>query len=391
VSLARASDWPGFLERLRSLHAPQQTIVYADLEGNIGYIAAGRVPARQRANDLRGLAPAPGWDARYDWDGYVPFEELPQALNPEPGAIVIANQKIVPPGYPHYITSEWQPPYRALRIEALLGESARHDFASFARIQGDTVSLPARELLPRLTAIEANSAEAQAVLERLAAWDGTMAAEALEPLVLTAWWRELTRAIYADELGELFLSNWRPRPIFLANVLADRDGQSRWCHNVRTGAAHTCEELIAASLDAALADLKERFGPDPARWQWGPAHSARHRHRPLSRNPRLAKLFEITVPSPGGNYTVNVGRTDFADEAEPYANRHAPSLRALYDLADLEASLFIHSAGQSGNPLSPHYRSFAKAWARMEYVPMLTDRERIEAGPVQRLRLAPLR
>ena len=133
LRLARARDWREFRAALRDLHAPQQNVTYADVDGNIGFIAAGRVPVRKPANDLKGLAPAPGWDARYDWAGYVPFDELPRAFNPPGGAIVNANHKIVPPGYPHHISYEWQPPYRARRIEELLaGDEARRWRASRA-------------------------------------------------------------------------------------------------------------------------------------------------------------------------------------------------------------------------------------------------------------------
>jgi penicillin amidase len=116
---------------------------------------------------------------------------------------------------------------------------------------------------------------------------------------------------------------------------------------------------------------------------------ARHRHRPFSREPWLARVFDIRVPSAGDAYTVNAGAVDFHSEAEPFANRHAPSLRQIVDLADAQASVFIHSGGQSGNPLSAHYRNFAAPWARGEYVPMVTERRRLEADGVQRLVLVP--
>ena len=113
LKLSRARDWPAFLAAARDLHSPPQSASYADADGNIGFIAAGRVPVRKPANDLRGLAPAPGWDERYDWTGYIPFEQLPRAFNPPGGSVVLANHKIVPPKYPHHITHEWQPPFRA--------------------------------------------------------------------------------------------------------------------------------------------------------------------------------------------------------------------------------------------------------------------------------------
>jgi len=224
LKFSRAREWDGFLAAARDFQTPQQNIVYADVEGNIGFVAAGRVPVRKPENDLKGLAPAPGWLAKYDWAGYLPFDALPRAFNPASGAIVTANHKIVPPGYPHYITSEWQPPFRAERIEAMLEAEPRHSVASFAQMQADAASLAVRELLPYLKETRPKSQYAGRALERIAAWDGTMAKDLPEPLIAVAWWRELARAIYADELGDAFRLNWRPRAVFIANVLADRDG-----------------------------------------------------------------------------------------------------------------------------------------------------------------------
>ena len=391
LKFARAREWEGFLAAARDFQSPQQNIVYADVEGNIGFVAAGRVPVRKPANDLKGLAPAPGWLAQYDWDGYLPFDELPRSFNPASGAVVTANHRITPPEYAHFISSDWQPPYRADRIQRLLDAAPRHTPQSFARIQADVVSLAMRDLLPRLLATRPRSEEARKALVLLGKWDGAMAPERSEPLIAWAWWRELTRAIYADELGDAFRANWLSRAVFLGNVLSGDPALARWCDNVRTPAAETCEEVLALSLEAALADLIRRHGGDQARWRWGEAHAARHEHRPFGRQPLLAKLFDIRVPSPGDAYTVNVGRNNLNDEAQPFANRHAASLRAIYDLSDLERSLYIHSGGQSGNIFSDHYEAFTEAWARNEYIPMRTARKTLDAEPHQLLRLLPAR
>jgi len=387
--LARARDWASFLEAARDFHVPQQNMVYADVEGNIGFIAAGRVPVRKPENNLKGLAPAPGWDARYDWAGWIPFEALPQSLNPASGRIHTANEKIVPNGYAHFITSEWQPPYRANRIGALLEALPKHSVASFARIQGDVVSLAMREAMPRLLATRPRSEEARRALALLQQWDGAMATGRAEPVIAWAWWRELTRALFEDELGEAFRTQWLPRAVFVARVLAREGGHERWCDDVRTTAVETCEDVLSLALEKALSDLGKRYGSDVSGWRWGEVHFARHEHRPFGRQELLARWFDIRVPTPGDTYTVNVGRHDFFDERRPFANRHAASLRAIYDLADLENSLFIHSGGQSGNLLSPHYAAFTEAWARGEYIPMATARATLDSQPHQVLRLIP--
>ena len=391
LKFARAREWDGFLAAARDFQSPQQNIVYADIDGNIGFVAAGRVPHRQPGNDLKGMAPAPGWQAKYDWAGYIPFEQLPRSYNPASGGIVTANHRITPPGYPHFISSAWEPPVRADRIQQLLDATPKHTAQSFARVQADVVSLAMREMLPKLLATRPRSEEARKALALLAKWDGAMAPARAEPLIAWAWWRELTRAIYADELGDAFRTNWLARAVFIGNVLSGDPVHARWCDDVRTPALETCAEVLALSLDAALADLGKRYGSDPARWRWGDAHLARHEHRPFSRQPLLAKLFDISVPSPGDAYTVNVGRSNLNDDAQPFANRHAASLRAIYDLSDLEKSLYIHSGGQSGNIFSDHYDAFSKAWAKNEYIPMRANRKTLDAEPHQLLRLTPLK
>ena len=391
AKIGRATRWAEFLAAARDYQVPQQNMVYADRDGNIGFVAAGRIPVRKPENDLKGLAPAPGWDAKYDWAGWLPFDDLPQQYNPAGGRLWTANEKITPPGYAHFISSEWAAPYRSQRIAELLEARPKHDVASFARMQADVLSGAMRESLPHLLKTQPASERARQALARLAAWDASMAPDRVEPVIAWAWWREFTRALYADELGDAFRSNWTTRAPFVANVLAGQGDHARWCDDVRTPAVETCEALLTRSLEAALGDLEQRFGADMTRWRWGEAHHARHEHRPFGRQALLARWFDIRFPTAGDTYTVNVGRSNFNDDAQPFANRHAASLRAIYDLADPEQSLFIHSGGQSGNRLSPHYDAFTRAWAGNEYIRMTTSRAALESQPHALLRLTPAR
>jgi penicillin amidase len=386
---AGANNWTQFLAAARDFHSPQQNMVYADIEGNIGFVAPGRVPVRKPANDLQGQAPAPGWEAKYDWDGFIAFEDLPQSYNPASGEIMTANHKIVPADYPHYLTSEWLLPYRAERIAQLLAATAKHTPQSFAGIQRDTVSLQVREILPLLLKTKTADAHAQQVLQQLARWNADMAVEGAEPLIVSAWLRELGRLIYADELGDMFDGAWEHRAVFMRNVLADTGGQGRWCDDVRTPAKESCADLLPRALDLALADLKRRYGEDRKQWRWGETHFALSEHRPFGRQAQLAQFFDVRVPSPGDTYTINVGRNSLANESAPFASRHAASLRAVYDLADLDKSMYIHSTGQSGNLLSPLYKNFAERWSRAEYVPMSMNRGDVLADALGTLRLQP--
>lgn len=390
-----AQNWEQFLDGAKDFGSPQQSIVYADIDGNIGFIAPARVPVRKPENDLKGLAPAPGWDARYDWAGFIPFDELPRKYNPASQRIMTANHKIVDPDYPHFLTSEWTLPYRAHRIDSLLDAKPKHDMASFAEIQKDHVSLAAQEILPVLRKTVPRSDRAKAALDTLAGWDGSMDANRPEPLIYNAWMRMASKQIFVDELGEALLKDyWEQRNVHLStvNVLMNKDGQGRWCNDVTVtvkGNRQSCEEVLASSLEAALSDLEKRYGPDIAKWQWGEAHVARSEHRPFAKVELLAKYFDIRIPTPGDTFTVNVGRHNLRDEKTPFANRHAASLRALYDLSNLENSQFIHSTGQSGNVFSPFYRNYVQRWADVNYLSMKTRREDVEKSRLGILTLQP--
>ena len=290
--------------------------------------------------------------------------------------------------YPYLITNEWAPPHRSDRIENLVGLRARHNTESFRSIQGDVTSLAVRDLLPLLLAAPAGSVETSAILRQLSSWNGEMSSDRAEPLVVAAWIRELTRLIYSDELGpELFKDAWDQRAIFVRNVLLDRNGQGRWCDDISTPQRETCADMIGRALPLALADLKLRYGADMSKWRWGDAHPAVSDHRPLGRQPWLREWFNISVPTAGDNYTVNVGSFRIGNDAAPYVSRHAASLRAIYDLADLNRSVYMPSTGQSGNLLSPYYSNFSAPWARLESIPMTTNRTEIEVGAIGVLNL----
>ncbi len=391
----RAQNWQQFLDGAKDFGSPQQSVVYADIEGNIGFVAPARVPVRKPENDLKGLAPAPGWDARYDWNGFVPFDELPRQYNPAAQRVITANHKIVGPEYPHFLTSEWALPYRANRLNALLDAKQKHSMASFAEMQKDHVSLAAQEILPLLHKTVPKTDRAKEALDTLQGWNGSMDANRPEPLIFTAWMRMVSRRIFADELGEALMKDyWEQRNVHLStvNVLKNKDGQSRWCADTAqpaSGKPQTCDELLSVSLDEALKDLVQRYGPEMSKWRWGEAHVARSEHRPFGKVEPLARFFDIRVPTPGDTFTVNVGRHNLRDEKEPFTNRHAASLRALYDLSDLENSRFIHSTGQSGNLLSPLYRNYSQRWAEVAYLPMKTRREEVEKNRLGVLILVP--
>ena len=372
LAMMRARSVPAFVQAAEGWLAPMQNMVVADADGAIGFVAAGRVPLRAPENDLRGLAPAPGWEQRYDWVGWVPAGQTPREFDPARGWIATANQRIHDPAYPHFITSDWSLPYRQQRIEQLLQSRARHSIEDLARMQADQKSLAAPRLLPWLLRSASTHPLAQGALRELAGFDGTMDADRAAPLVFWAWHRALARAVLADEVGEpLFGRSFGGRSFqdTLEGILARDDAW--WCDDKGTPAAETCLQMVDRALGAALDELSARFGNDPARWRWGAAHAVHADHRPFSNVGALAPLFHLWVPVGGDTYTVNAMRVGLGEsEARRYRTTHGPSLRALYDVGERGRSRVMHSSGQSGLPWHGAYRGFVQPWAQGEYVPL---------------------
>jgi penicillin amidase len=366
-----------YMESVHLFVAPMQSMVVADIDGAIGLIAPGRVPVRDPKNTVAGRAPVPGWDATYDWKGYVKIEDLPRVLDAGVGAIGTANARMVDPDYPHHLTYDWDPSFRQQRIKDLIFDKDQHDMDSMLAAQTDVTSLAIVRLQPLMIAAAQGSGSAdQTVLDRLTTWDATMRADRPEPLIFTAWMREAVKVVYRDDLGTAFDRYLDYRALALIRLLEGRATSRDWCDDRTTPERETCATAMATALNRALRDLEARYGKDRSQWRWGAAHPAVSEHRPFGSVRWLARFFNVEVRSPGGNYTLNRGKADLYGE-RPFANRHAAGYRAIYDLADLERSLYILTTGQSGNPFSPFYRSFARRWAEGKYIEIPTKREAI--------------
>jgi penicillin amidase len=378
---------------LRDFHAPQQNIVYADTQGNIGFIAAGRVPVRKPENDLKGVAPAPGWDARYDWAGWLAYEDLPQTVNPAKGWIATANEKITPPGYPHYLQSDWAQPYRAQRIRQLLEATPKHSVQSFAAMQTDRLSLGQLEMKTLLAKTAPTTERERQAMAMLNAWNGDMDPDRPEPAIMVAWWREMLRQIFADELAPVWPDAWIQQNLHYTMLAALRreNGQEQWCDDVRTkDVVETCDMVAQIALKAALDTLVKETGSEDMRaWRWGALHAVQGEHRPFGKHPLLSKLFDTRIEVGGDRFSVNQTGNNVRDEPRQFATHHGASYRAIYDLAKLDGGSFVQSTGQSGNLLSGHYRDYAKLWGQGERVPMLMSRDAVTANTSTTLVLNP--
>jgi penicillin amidase len=364
VKAQQAKSVADLLTAYSDNHSPTQNIVMADTQGHIAYKAAGRVPVRSTANDIRGVAPSPGWDARYDWTGWVAYADLP-ADDGKKGWVATANQRITPPNYPHYLGQDWHTPHRFDRIKQVLQAKPKHSFKDMQALQNDTLSLSTLTLLPVLKATPSQHPLATKAKQTLEGFDGRMDADKAAPLLFAVWTDELTRGLVEPKLGaDVFKAQYGKRHfrLLLENVMQQTN--SSWC------APKTCAEQSTTALDRALDRIAAKHGQTPANWRWGEEHLALSTHKPFGQVPVLRDLFSVRVPSDGDLFTVNVGQYWAGEKYLPFANRHAASLRVVYDLSDLEQSEFIYQTGQSGLVWSDNYRDMKDEWAAGKYRPL---------------------
>jgi penicillin amidase len=364
-------------------HSPMQSVVMADTLGEVAFKAVGKVPLRSAQNDIRGVAPSPGWLAQYDWTGWLPYDQTPAldaAQIAAKGWHATANQNILPPGYGHFLGSDWTTPERHRRIEQLLAATPEHTLQSMQAIQNDVLSLAAQSLRTALGAVRSTHPLAPAALKQVAEFDGHMRTDSAAALILNVWADELTRGLLTPALGtERFQTLYGKRHFRAAveGILDRSDGF--WC-----GPAG-CPAQVTAALDRSLDRISASLGGQVSRWRWGAWHPAISSHKPLGKVPYLNALFDVRVESAGDLFTVNVGQYWANDKQMPFANRHAASMRAVYDLGQPERSVFIYQTGQSGHAFDPRSRNMATRWAQGAYLPLQAS----PAQAVHRMELRP--
>lgn len=395
LRLDYARDWREFRAALGGLVAPALNMLYADVDGNIGYLGAGRIPIRGAG---QGADPGAGWDPAFDWTGYIPADALPQAFNPAEGFIVSANNKPVGDDYPYFISSDWAPPARAERIAALLREriSTAKPFAArdMGAIQTDTLDLQVRALLPVLLAVKPESAKQTDAIARLKGWDGDMARDSVAAAIFHVWVRHLKLELFSEPLTP----GWQDRaqadqvnavinaisPAQLARIVGTTTDP--WCADAGGKPGDRCERALHASLVAALRELEKLANShDMDDWRWGKIHHAAYIHKPFGQFRMLDRLFNSKVETGGSTNTVNVASATY-DENAGYLQYFGATMRQIMELGDKAAPhLYMNSTGQSGNVVDNHYDDMIKPFARGEYF----DLSSAGAGPATTLRLEP--
>ena len=339
AALNRAADVDEAGAAAARITAPVQNMLVAD-RTRIAQFMTGLVPIR-RAGD--GSVPVPGADGAHDWTGYASGLDLPHIVAPASGRIVNANERVAPPDYPVFLGRDWNGDWRARRIRGALLARQSHSVESFAALQLDRVSTQAQQVLPAL--MDEAIADPGGLRALLRGWDGQMDRGRPQPLIYNAWMRAFSVTLLASARVPPGAAGYAPD--VTAQALLDR----RACGG-------DCTAALTSSLADARASLAV-YGSDPAAWRWGPVHQARFAHPILGRLPLVGGLFTWSIDHGGDGTTVDRGGLPGAG---PLRSIHGAGFRGVYDLADLDRSVFAMTPGQSGHPLRAQAGSLMSRW-----------------------------
>jgi penicillin amidase len=377
LAVARATNRAEFLRALAAWKVPGQNMVYADVDGGIGWVAAALTPVRKSGD---GLLPVPGTGGNFDWQGYLSVQDLPQSFNPASHWLATANHNILPSGYTRQISYEWSAPYRFRRIREQLTAGQKFTLEDFQSIQHDSTSLPARELSEVLKSVRL-PADLEPFGQRLRDWDGTLAADSQAGPLYAVWFQELITGFFGDRLPKdpVERADLRSVTVLLAHL---RNPTEAW---FGMNPAKGRDELVRTTLTAAVARTKKLLGDDPNRWRWGSLHQARLQHPLASLGGDYDRAFSLDpVERPGDANTPHNTRHD-----DTFRQVHGASYRHVLDLADWDRGRATSTPGQSGQPGSPHYGDLLPLWARGEYFPLAYSRRKVEEVTRHKLWLRP--
>jgi penicillin amidase len=368
LAINRAKTWPEFRTALQKFLVPTQNFVFAAVDGTIAYRAGGQVPIRKQGD---GLFPVPGWTDAYEWAGFIPFDQMPEVVNPPEGFIATANNRVAPDSYPYFLTYEWAPPHRAARIREVL--APRNDLTDddMRRLQVDYTNLQARTMVPLLLPLVEKaslSSPEQEVVRILKRWDFVDAADQAAPLAYQLWWKHLSRLLYEPVMGpELYaLQTGRTQATESAIYEATAGQPNDWV--ARAGGL---EKLAVEAFHAAVAEGTANDGANPAEWRWGAFHQFAAQH-PIGASVKALGWLLNPPNFPIGGSLVTVAQMKYNDTTGLVTN--AGPWRMVADLSNLAGNSWdILTPGESGHFLSPWYKSQAEAHAEGRLFPMLQD------------------
>jgi penicillin amidase len=384
IHINLAGDWESFRDALRDWDVPAQNFVYADVDGNIGYQMPGEIPIRASGD---GWMPVPGWTGEYDWQGMVPFDELPSAFNPTKGYIVTANNAVIGPDYPYFIGRDWDRGYRAARISQLIEANANIDPAGVAAIQGDNHNAMADVLVPLLEQLDFGDPTVQDGVGMLTAWDRQDHMGSSEAALFNVFWRRLLTRTFSGDLASGPIPT-SARGFQVMTALLDQP-DSAWWDDPETDQLEDRDDLLRWAFSTAYDEVKQTLGDDPTRWQWGSLHTATFRNATLGQSgiaPIEALFNRGPFAASGGASIVNATSWD---PTEGYEVDSLPSERTIIDMSALDSAQTIHTTGQSGHAFHPHYIDLTDRWRTIDYHRLAWDVDTVVAEAAAHLRLTP--
>jgi penicillin G amidase len=362
--LNRAKGWDDFRSALSTFRLVSQNVVYADTDGNIGLNAAGGIPVRKG----NGIMIRSGETGEYDWQGYVPFEQLPYSFNPANGSVSSANNKTADSNYPYFISQSYFSPYRIHRIRQMLDEKAVLGMDDFKRMVNDQRSYLAALLTPFILRLKDRSDEMSpaenTALKALADWDYNMDPDLLAPSVLEFFRISFRRNILADELGHMYEHlNYLTGEYFIYMIITDSQGL--WIDNVNTDPVETIDDIVMQSFRDGIAALIKDQGKNPENWKWGKINTLTFVH-PLGTVKILDLIFNLNSDSygvGGSDHTVS----PFFSLKPGFKVNVGASVRQIFNTADWDESYTVIPGGASGVPHSEFYLSQVPAYIRGEF------------------------
>jgi len=387
LTLNRASSWDEFRAALADFAVPAQNVVYADREGHIGYQAPGLVPIRKSGND--GSVPAAGWRPETDWTGeFVPYDGLPNVLDPEDGFIVTANQAVIGTDYPYFLTDDWDRGYRSQRIRDVLAADDEVSIDDMLDLQLDTQSPMAPVLLPHLLDVPLPHGYYSAGQRLLAEWDGRMDADSPAAAYFNVVWRNLLSLTFGDELAGDLAPDGGQRWFAVVTELLGRPSDPYW-DDVDTEEVEHRDDILRRALLDARDDLTALQAPHPEEWSWGELHELELRSPTLGESGIgvVERLFNRGGWEVGGGAGI-VDATSW-DAAEGFEVTAAPSMRMVVSLGDLDESRWVNLTGVSGHAFNDHYTDQTDLWAEGRTLRWVFGREAVESATEDTLTLEP--
>ena len=392
IKMATIKNWDDFSDAVKTFSVPGQNIIYADINGNIGWRPAVKIPIRKNAKNL---LPRPGEDSAYDWNGFVPFNEMPFLLNPKKGFIATANNKTIDDSFPYYISNQWASPSRIKRIEEMLKDKTATNLDYMQEIQMDQKSHLALEIVNHLLKTKSN--DNNKWLNKghniLSEWDFIESPNSKGALVYHYILNALLKNIFGDEMnkiGENYLIDFVNQPMVPVRSMISllRAPNSIWFDDINTNEVESKSQILEKSIVDGIRLLEKDFGNNDNNWKWSKTHTITQSHA-MGSQKILNTLFNFNLgPFPSGGSSGSINKAEYK-LLKDFDVAVAPSMRRFVDFNNLNETKFILPGGQSGLQNSPHYKDQSELYKLGKYRTTYFDENYIRLNIKNRLVLLP--